>query len=712
MLSRWFPRALLALEVAVSTVLIATHFWPLWQARWIQDDAYISFRYAKHLVQGHGLVYNIGAHVEGYTNFLWTLLSAIPLAIGASDPIIFMHLLSAALWLATYAVLLRLGIRLFAAGIWSAPLALVPLLAHYSYNQWFLSGMETPLVCFLTVAAVYFLCLNPERHPRALFLASLCGVALTMTRADGIVTIAAFALAGVLLHGRIMFRAAHRRRYLVAPLLPVVLVYVPFNLWRVWYYGSFYPNTYYAKAAYLSFYERGWTYLMTYLDVYPFLRFLPLLVAALVLAQGMVRRFLWTTALCGVAVSFYVTRLGGDFMEWRFLTPITGVLYPALVVGADATANWLGADWRGRSPSMWSRALGTVAGAAVAATLFLLTQQATPTARNTTVPGQESIPLLGRYCDARHFNWGEVGKLFDSVLPQNITIATTSAGIIPFFCDRTCIDLHGLTDAQIARVPVDSKDRGRMGHEHWLSDLGTIRERGADVFLPWAARKPHALALVTPPVNGTELVSARLPSGDYVELQILNRAAVDVKALRADPRLVFYGDVKTAPPGEMQTWRDRFNAFEVVDSLDVQNGDSHNAHEFEELWMPGAEPLANFHPKMLQYAAPAAPVTVYDDGRIINYQARWTVDHVAADRDLVMVVRYDRTGAGVYGLDVNGKPAPGELRFASGAEAWDERWIEIPAALLVDGRNQFLLRRTSTVSSEIYFIWFLQPRAG
>ena len=38
------------------------------------DDAYISFRYARHLADGHGLVWNVGERVEGYTNFLWTLL--------------------------------------------------------------------------------------------------------------------------------------------------------------------------------------------------------------------------------------------------------------------------------------------------------------------------------------------------------------------------------------------------------------------------------------------------------------------------------------------------------------------------------------------------------------------------------------------------------------------------------------------------------------
>ncbi len=37
------------------------------------DDAFISFRYVRNLVEGHGLVFNPGERVEGYSNFLWVL---------------------------------------------------------------------------------------------------------------------------------------------------------------------------------------------------------------------------------------------------------------------------------------------------------------------------------------------------------------------------------------------------------------------------------------------------------------------------------------------------------------------------------------------------------------------------------------------------------------------------------------------------------------
>ena len=44
----------------------------------ITDDAFIAFRYVRNFVEGHGLVFNPGEHVEGYSSFLWVLeLAAI-----------------------------------------------------------------------------------------------------------------------------------------------------------------------------------------------------------------------------------------------------------------------------------------------------------------------------------------------------------------------------------------------------------------------------------------------------------------------------------------------------------------------------------------------------------------------------------------------------------------------------------------------------------
>src|SRR3954468_9126066 len=41
------------------------------------DDSMISMVYARNLADGHGLVYQAGQHIEGYTNLLWTLWMAV-----------------------------------------------------------------------------------------------------------------------------------------------------------------------------------------------------------------------------------------------------------------------------------------------------------------------------------------------------------------------------------------------------------------------------------------------------------------------------------------------------------------------------------------------------------------------------------------------------------------------------------------------------------
>ena len=43
----------------------------------LTDDAFISFRYVRNLLEGYGLVFNRGERVEGYSNFLWVLELAL-----------------------------------------------------------------------------------------------------------------------------------------------------------------------------------------------------------------------------------------------------------------------------------------------------------------------------------------------------------------------------------------------------------------------------------------------------------------------------------------------------------------------------------------------------------------------------------------------------------------------------------------------------------
>src|SRR5947207_9391980 len=112
-----------------------------WSNRFIQDDAFISFRYADNFVHGYGLVWNPGERVEGYTNFLWTLLLTLPLFLKI-DPIKFVFVTGVILFEGTLYFTYRLGRAVFQ----SRNLALLTVLllgTNYSFSSFVTGGLET-----------------------------------------------------------------------------------------------------------------------------------------------------------------------------------------------------------------------------------------------------------------------------------------------------------------------------------------------------------------------------------------------------------------------------------------------------------------------------------------------------------------------------------------------------------------------------------------
>ena len=102
------PRLLLWLPVVLighSTTIAGERYW------WLGDDAMISMRYARHLADGLGLVWNpSGERVEGYTNFLWTIYIALVhlLPVSSSKTSLVILLTNIILAIATIPIIIRL----------------------------------------------------------------------------------------------------------------------------------------------------------------------------------------------------------------------------------------------------------------------------------------------------------------------------------------------------------------------------------------------------------------------------------------------------------------------------------------------------------------------------------------------------------------------------------------------------------------------------
>ena len=147
--------------------------WSAWAVScfFLNEDAFISFRYVQNLVSGQGLVYNPGVHDEGYSNLLWILLLA-PFALAGIPP----ERAAPALGILSGAVLLyvvwRMAKRLLPDRRWLPLAAPGFVAASFSVVYWAGSGLETVFFGLLLVCAVFFHLREPSEPSERLAVAS------------------------------------------------------------------------------------------------------------------------------------------------------------------------------------------------------------------------------------------------------------------------------------------------------------------------------------------------------------------------------------------------------------------------------------------------------------------------------------------------------------------------------------------------------------
>ena len=130
-------------------VVFLANLRPVWD--YTVDDAFISFRFARNLANGDGLVYNLGQRVEGFTNLLWTLGLAGAIRGGLSVELT-AKLLGASCGVGAIVGTYLLGRRLSAT---APPLAPWLLATSITSTMFAVSGLETSLCTLLLVCLLY-----------------------------------------------------------------------------------------------------------------------------------------------------------------------------------------------------------------------------------------------------------------------------------------------------------------------------------------------------------------------------------------------------------------------------------------------------------------------------------------------------------------------------------------------------------------------------
>ena len=465
------------------------------------DDPYITFRYAANLVAGHGPVFNVGERVEGFTSPLHLLLSSVLLLIAPSVDILFKAKCASLVF--AFVMLAQTGMLARRSGLHAREVLLAQALLALNINFALaaVNALETTLYGSLLLGSL-LLFQGECRRGRGWVSGLVLAVAL-QARPEAFLVALALLLVRVFWMRRQKLSLRFAAGWLTALLVPVCLVEIA----RWGYYGQIVPNTYFAKGAPPGIsLEIGAGYLLkanapgevalklfhpfvvnaARLNTHNIFAFqsllqknlrsdifyllMPVLFWGLALTGFFARlahktRPRLTALICLAvlaAVVVFVLRAGGDWMYgWRFVAPALPVIAIMQCFGVRALSRRLT-----RRKVLSVQMTRSLCGAAVAA-IWLISAGKTMhypwSAAHFSTHGSRMLQVSEGYGPL----WVK-GERFIKRLPYGSTLAYSELGYSGYSnLDKKMIDVRGLTDSQIAHLPMRYKNISGVVDPQW-----------------------------------------------------------------------------------------------------------------------------------------------------------------------------------------------------------------------------------------------------
>ncbi|MDI1443889.1 hypothetical protein [Polyangium sp. 6x1] len=345
-------RAHLILGLVLPMMLVVVNAFRV--ASFTIDDAFISFRYARNFAEGHGLVYNLGERVEGYTNFLWTVLLGVFAALGAR-PEITAKVLGVVCACASLVPVYRIAQRLTPLR-WSPCLATWLCASSFLQTGYAVFGLESPFFLLLIVLGTERFLIEEHDDAKVFPWSGPLFALAALTRPEAPL----FLLLLYVWHPDRPFSRRSLTR--IATFAVPVIALLAF---RRLYYGGFFPNTLTAKTGDMNQQLNGG---VDYLRRYVMHAGPAIWLGIVAIVVFFVRKRRDGIAIASIAVTFalYVLLVGGDWMPYyRFLAPAE----PFAFLVVDAAARTI-AERKERAAALAVALFGIVAGAARVGSLW------------------------------------------------------------------------------------------------------------------------------------------------------------------------------------------------------------------------------------------------------------------------------------------------------------------------------------------------------
>ncbi len=438
-------------------ILLLIGSWFVYHNAFMQDDAYISYNYAKNFARGYGLVWYPNLTEFGFSNFFYTLMIGIAMKFGVS-PEGASNTINIFSFFACLLITYSIGKQILSSKV----LALFPVLmlaTHHSFTAYATGGLETMFATVL-VLGFYHQLLTPICERRMLWLGGCAAIAM-LTRLDSVILLAPgyvylWWVGGVTLKQKCVSLWSLR----TAILLPVIAT-LGLLLHCYLTYGFALPNTFYIKMpGENSMAKFGLRYLWLYNKIQLYVPIaLPLLLLYFYAGKGFFAKLGKPTILLASTLLIwllYIIYVGGDFMEFRFLVPVLAFYYVVVVKLIDVLLP--------RYKKQWITIISCLLFFTnyVHATQFhskknVLDFNQYP--ENFGYAFVESTDTLHEWMDIKSYGWRYIGNgldvLFHSENQKNpIKLAVGNAGIIPYYSDMIIFDVLGLNSrALISDTP-------------------------------------------------------------------------------------------------------------------------------------------------------------------------------------------------------------------------------------------------------------------
>jgi arabinofuranosyltransferase len=297
---------------------LVIYFGIIFLTAWVSDDAFITFRSIENFIHGYGLVFNVGERVQTFTHPLWMLLQSIVSALTGwfrppfgLNQLFFWNII-ASLSLSVIAVVLY-SIKIAGSMKW-AVLGILALSLSKAFVDYSTSGLENPLSHLLAVFFFgYFLRGQKDDRHYAIKLSFLAALA-TLNRMDTL-------LVYLPALGFVAWQSSRRLK----TTLSMLIGFLPVVMWEVFslfYYGTLFPNTASAKLGNgietMTLLKQGAYYFLNSLRLDPITLLMIALAVVLAVSSKSIRRI--AVALGVVLYLSYVLSIGGDFMSGRYFS--------------------------------------------------------------------------------------------------------------------------------------------------------------------------------------------------------------------------------------------------------------------------------------------------------------------------------------------------------------------------------------------------------